>query len=416
MKNGKIKKLILIGIMATAVLAFMTSCSTWDNFKYSYIEKSSDEDVIYIGVFEPQTGKYAEIGKDEIKGIELANSIYNNVNGMDIELIKVDTQSNPNSAKSAIQTLVDMKPIAIIGSASEAESLVASPVIQEAKIPTITPSAVNPLITQDSGYYFRASTTNDQMGAGLAEYAYSKLGSTKIAIFDVRNDSAVSAYVDGFKDSLEEISGSTSAIVLSDSITVTDNNWKSILKSIKKSGADTVFLPIGVENVDSFFTAVEKQNMTNITFLGPKTWGTDEFAKIAKNHPSIKVAFPYDTVVSKNKSTKNTVTAETQRFLIEYAQKYGENDTPSEYAALGYDSYLLIVNAINNAKSFSGPAVRDALSKLSGMQCATGVFQFDSMGNTVRSVNIATVKDGLIVSAYVTQGTSESKQIEEIDK
>ncbi len=335
---------------------------------------------------------------------------------MDIELIKVDTQSNPNSAKSAIQTLVDMKPIAIIGSASEAESLVASPVIQEAKIPTITPSAVNPLITQDSGYYFRASTTNDQMGAGLAEYAYSKLGSTKIAIFDVRNDSAVSAYVDGFKDSLEEISGSTSAIVLSDSITVTDNNWKSILKSIKKSGADTVFLPIGVENVDSFFTAVEKQNMTNITFLGPKTWGTDEFAKIAEKHPSIKVAFPYDTVVSKNKSTKNTVTAETQRFLIEYAQKYGENDTPSEYSALGYDSYLLIVNAINNAKSFSGPAVRDALSNLSGMQCATGVFQFDSMGNTVRSVNIATVKDGLIVSAYVTQGTSESKQIEEIDK
>lgn len=416
MKNGKIKKLILIGIMATAVLAFMTACSTWDNFKYSYIEKSSDEDVIYIGVFEPQTGKYAEIGKDEIKGIELANSIYNNVNGMDIELIKVDTQSNPNSAKSAIQTLVDMKPIAIIGSASEAESLVASPVIQEAKIPTITPSAVNPLITQDSGYYFRASTTNDQMGAGLAEYAYSKLGSTKIAIFDVRNDSAVSAYVDGFKDSLEEISGSTSAIVLSDSITVTDNNWKSILKSIKKSGADTVFLPIGVENVDSFFTAVEKQNMTNITFLGPKTWGTDAFAKIAEKHPSIKVAFPYDTVVSKNKSTKNTVTAETQRFLIEYAQKYGENDTPSEYSALGYDSYLLIVNAINNAKSFSGPAVRDALSNLSGMQCATGVFQFDSMGNTVRSVNIATVKDGLIVSAYVTQGTSESKQIEEIDK
>ena len=416
MKNGKIKKLILIGIMATAVLAFMTACSTWDNFKYSYIEKSSDEDVIYIGVFEPQTGKYAEIGKDEIKGIELANSIYNNVNGMDIELIKVDTQSNPNSAKSAIQTLVDMKPIAIIGSASEAESLVASPVIQEAKIPTITPSAVNPLITQDSGYYFRASTTNDQMGAGLAEYAYSKLGSTKIAIFDVRNDSAVSAYVDGFKDSLEEISGSTSAIVLSDSITVTDNNWKSILKSIKKSGADIVFLPIGVENVDSFFTAVEKQNMTNITFLGPKTWGTDEFAKIAEKHPSIKVAFPYDTVVSKNKSTKNTVTAETQRFLIEYAQKYGENDTPSEYSALGYDSYLLIVNAINNAKSFSGPAVRDALSNLSGMQCATGVFQFDSMGNTVRSVNIATVKDGLIVSAYVTQGTSESKQIEEIDK
>ncbi len=416
MRNGIIKKLILVGMIAIASLAFMTGCSTWENFKHTYIEKSSNSDTIYIGVFEPQSGKYADMGLDEIKGIELANSIYNNVNGMDIEIIKVDTQSNPKSAKSAIQTLVEMEPIAIIGSASEAESLVASPIIQEAQIPTITPSAVNPLITQESGYYFRASTTNDQMGAGLAEYAYANLGSRQIALFDVRNDSAISSYIDGFEDSLRELAGDTSAIVLSDSITVSDNKWKPILKSIKNSGANVVFMPIGVENTDAFFTAVEKQNMTNITFLGPKSWGTDDFAEIASKHPNIKIAFPYDTVVSKNKSTKNTVTAETQRFLIEYAEKYGENDTPSEYAALGYDSYLLVVNAINNANSFKGKEVRDALANLSGMQCATGVFQFDSMGNTVRSVNIATVKDGLIVSAYVTKGTSEAKQIEEIDK
>ena len=60
-----------------------------------------------------------------------------------------------------------MKPVAIIGSAGEATSLAASEIIEEAKVPTITPSATNPLITQGNHYYFRASITESQMGQGL---------------------------------------------------------------------------------------------------------------------------------------------------------------------------------------------------------------------------------------------------------
>ena len=417
MKNGKINKLILVAVMLASCLMCMTACSTWDSFKHTFIDKVEKKNVVYIGVFEPQTGELADKGNDEIKGIELANSIYNNVNGYDVELVKVDTQSDPKSAKSAMTSLLKMKPVAIIGSTGEAESLIAASQIQKAKIPTITPSAVNPLITQDNGYYFRASITNSQMGAGLAEYAYYELGSRAIGLVDIRNDSTITAIIDGFDTQIASMNGSAgSPILLRENITVTDDNWNALLKSIKKSGVNVVFMPIGVESTDSFFAAVEKKGMTNITFLGIKAWGTDEFAKIARKHPKIKVAFPYDSVVSRNKSTKNTVTAETQRFLIEYANKYGEHDVPSEYSALGYDSYLLIINAINNAASFDGDAIRQAMMGLSGMQCATGVFQFDSKGNTIRSVNIATVKDGYIISAYTTKGTSKAKAIEEIDK
>ena len=55
-----------------------------------------------------------------------------------------------------------MNPAAIIGSAGNATTLIASTYVGDAKIPAITPSATNPLIAQNNGYYFIADTTASQ--------------------------------------------------------------------------------------------------------------------------------------------------------------------------------------------------------------------------------------------------------------
>ena len=100
----------------------MSGCSTWDSFRQTFINKpqNNNDPTITIGVIEPQSGRYAEKGKDEIKGIELANSIYSNVDGYNVKLVKVDTQSTVAGTETAIQALIEMHPVAIIGSAGEA--------------------------------------------------------------------------------------------------------------------------------------------------------------------------------------------------------------------------------------------------------------------------------------------------------
>ena len=77
--------------MIIAAVFVLSACSTWNSFRQTFITKPENESVptITIGVIEPQTGRYAGKGKDEIKGIELANSIYNNVDGYDVRLVKV---------------------------------------------------------------------------------------------------------------------------------------------------------------------------------------------------------------------------------------------------------------------------------------------------------------------------------------
>ena len=195
---------MLLLIMIASVLG---GCTTFDNFKKTFVDKQvvGDDNTITIGIYEPSSGEFKEQGEEEIRGIELANSIYSNVNGIKIKLVRVDNQSDVNSAKGAIQNLIKMKPSVILGSAGEANSMVASPYIEAAKIPTITPSAVNPLITENNKYYFRASITESQRGAGLAEYVYSVLGSRKIATISMKNDSANTAMQRGFNSKISEL-------------------------------------------------------------------------------------------------------------------------------------------------------------------------------------------------------------------
>ena len=371
--------------------------------------------VITIGVFEPQTGRNSEKGLSELKGIELANSIYSNVDGYKVVLSKVDTQSKVSTARTAVQGLIGMKPVAIIGSAGEATSLAASEYIEEAQIPTITPSATNPLITQTNSYYFRACITEPQMGEGLAEYSYVELGSRNMAVVTLKNDSSTAALVDGFRDKIKAYKrkNKVKAINFSTEITADEKEIETALDGVRDKACDVCFVSLGTEAMDTFFTKAEDMNLTDVTYLGPGSWGSPEFVNMMKKHPDIKVVFPYMSVISGTEQASDAQTEEAERFQIEYESRYGSDDIPTENAALGYDSYLLLINAIHNAKSLEGPAIRNAMMGLSEFKGATGVFTFDDRGNVVRTVNLSTIRDDVIVSEYITKSEAEAKELED---
>ena len=50
--------MILLVVLALVMSVSMAGCTSFDNFKMTFIDKSADKDseTIYIGVFEPQTG------------------------------------------------------------------------------------------------------------------------------------------------------------------------------------------------------------------------------------------------------------------------------------------------------------------------------------------------------------------------
>ena len=412
--------MILLAAAAAGMVLALCGCTTYNSFKQTYIskpeQKSQSGPIITIGVIEPQTGRYSDKGKSELKGIELANSIYNNVDGYKVELVKVDTQSSVSATKTAIQALLEMKPVAIIGAAGDASCLTITDYVDEAKVPAITPSATNPLITQGSHYYFRACMTDSQMGEGLAEYACKELGSKSIGVITIKNDTSTSALLDGFYDRIKELRGKRDRTVKAKTeIQPTEDEMKDALRQVKSAGADVCFVSMGPEEMDTFFTMAEKMKMTDVTYLGTRNWGDAAFASMMDKHKKIKVVFPYESVLSKTDDTSDTATEEAQRFQIEYANRYGADDIPTDNAALGYDSYLLVINAIHNSKSLEGSEIRTAIRNLRDLKCATGVFSFDDTGNVVRAVTLSTIKDGKPVTEYVTASEAEARKLEDLE-
>lgn len=415
-------------------MSMATGCTTLDSFTHTFLNPETEDNTdktITIGVFEPQTGRYADEGLSEIKGIELANSIYNSVNGYQVQLVKVDTQSRSNAAETAIQGLIEMDPVAIIGSASEANSLVASKYVDKAHIPTITPSATNPLITQNCRYYFRASMTNNQMGEGIADYVYNELGSSHIGVITSKNDTMAAALLNGFdkmikkyakrnsdedsdddSDDDEDSDSKKSPVVMSEESELTGSDMNKLIRTAMKKDVDTLLIPLGTEAMDKFFKRVEKAGWKDVTFIGTSSWGDKSFVDMMEGHKGIKIAFPYDSVID----SSNALSEEAQKFCIEYANLYGSEDVPTQRAALGYDSYLLLMNAMHNARSMMGKDIRQALLELKDVKCTTGVFSFDENGNNIRNVNICTIEDGKIVSLHITDAKTEAQTIEGVNE
>lgn len=409
-------KTICLMLTFTAVL-MLSGCTSYDNFRRTFIDKETeDSNVIYVGVFEPESGQYKKVGKEEIKGIQLAHSMYSNVKGVRVELVRIDTESDTNAAKAAIQNLIKLNPVAIIGSAEEANSMIAAEEVKKAKIPMITPSASNPLITENNPYAFRACITYDQRGTGLAEYTIKELSAKKVGIITIQNDSTQEKMRSAFKARLrKDGKKSRPEVVLDESIGMDEFNMAKLAKQIQESGAEVVFSPIELEKADLLYQQIEKRNMTNIRFLGNQEWLTEDFLKMKEKHPDIKISFTSDNVLNSGGTSETGFTAETQRFLVKYANRYGQRDIPTQNTVRGYDAYMLAINAINNARSLKPTDIRDALADTKDLRCATGVFNFDSEGNPVRRVNISTVRDGKLVSAYVTKSKTKADSMQKIE-
>lgn len=124
------KKIIALLLAAVMVMCLFAGCAS-----------SGGSKVIKIGVFEPQSGDNGAGGKQEVLGIQYANSVKPTVtiNGEEykIELDIQDNQSSTDKAVSAAQQLVADKVSVVLGSYGSGVSIAAGTYFANAKIPAI---------------------------------------------------------------------------------------------------------------------------------------------------------------------------------------------------------------------------------------------------------------------------------------
>jgi len=387
---------IVMSIMLCTVP--LSGCTTLENFQSAFLGTDADEDVIRIGVFEPLSGKDKEHGKLELQGIELAHEMFPESAGKKVELVYADNKSDVDVAASAAKSLVEKKVSIVLGSYGSTLSLVGGEVFSEAKIPAIAITAKNPLVTSSSDYYFRACFVESFQGVALAKYAVERAGASTAAIFRDADDDYAAAVSQTFSDKMIQLTADENAIVKVFEYTARNKDFKSQLRQVKDSGAGVVLL--ASKNKDAVRIMQQASELgLHLKFLGTDSWESADFVKdggAAVEGAAFSTYFDPETAITQN----------TEVFLKAYREKYGEDAEPSSNVALGFDAYMLAINAIDKAgASADTETIRDRLAATKNFPGAAGNITFDENGDPIKSVVIKAIINGKFFHIYTVEPT-----------
>jgi len=345
----------------------------------------TEPEVIKIGVFEPLTGGSAAGGQMTVEGIELANKKVSEVLGKKVELVIADNKSDKVEAANAVSRLIENdKVVAIIGSYGSSLSMAAGDIIKTAKIPTVGDSPTNPLVTLGNDYYFRVCFIDPFQGTVMANYAFGELGAKTAAIIqDVQQDYSV-GLSNYFVKAFKALTGSEASIVETSSYNSGDQDFTAQLTNIKSKNPDVIFAP-GNYGESALLIKQARELGITVPILGGDTWEAPDFLEIGKE--AVEGA-----AFSSHFTAAAPVTDVSKTFLADYKAEYGVD--ANAFAALGYDAYMLIIDAIKRADSADSAKIREAIAATKGFVGATGNITLDANGDAVKSAVINKVVNG----------------------
>lgn len=322
---------------------------------------ASAQETIKIGVSEPLTGAVAASGTYVTNGARIAADIINRkggVLGKKLELVIEDNKSNPREAVNSVEKLIlkDKVPV-LMGAWSSTFTLAIMPKLTEYGIPLVVETASSGKITTAGNpWVFRTSPTSS-----MEALAFSKLlGSytpaiKKVDFLSVNNDWGLGAAV-AFKKMLEE-----KGIEVGTTVTMTPDatDLSAQLAQLKNSGADTLIVTSGIEQLTLAIRQAGEQRLTQriITTGGSfpepllKTPGP-------KGYVSQHLLFFAPWAVERAKYPQVA-----KEYVDEWNARKLDFSGQTE-GFRGYDAILTIAEAIRLAGKAEPAAIRDALWKV----------------------------------------------------
>ena len=350
--------------------------------------KQQGGNTIKIGEYASLTGKEATFGISSHEGTLMAIEEVNaagGVLGKKLELLTEDTQSKPGEPQTVVNKLISRDGVvAMLGEVASSRSLEAAPICQQNKVPMVSPSSTNPKVTQTGDYIFRVCFIDPFQGTVMANFATQTLKAKKVAVFtDVKSDYS-KGLAQFFKEQFVKTGGQ---IVAELDFNGGDKDFKAQLTAIKAANPDAVFIP-GYYTDAALIAIQAKQLGLSVPLLGGDGWESEKLTEIGK-----------DAVEGHYFSTHYSpdVGSEKSKKFVESYKKRWNGKVPDALAACGYDSAILLIEAMKRAGSIEGAKVRDALAATKDFDAVTGRIKINENRDAVKSAVILQVKGGKFV-------------------
>ena len=353
-------------------------------------QAATGDKVVKIGVYEPSTGDSGAGGKQEMLGMQYANTVTPTVDiggeTYNVELVYADNGSSTDKAVSAASQLVSQDVSVVLGSYGSGVSIAGGPTFGDADLAAIGVTCTNPNVTAGNDYYFRICFLDPFQGTVLANFASEKFQAKKAYCLGEVGNEYDQGLIKFFTTAFEAKGGT----VVADSFPSNNSDFTSYLNKAKSEGADVVFCPVSI----AYSTQIVKQAAT---LLGGDTpiLGSDTL----DSNKVLEAAAGSDVQLYVSTFYQEGGSPEFDNGIKEYINSdataktnNGGNDTVAAVTAMGYDAYYTALEALKAAGSTEPAKVKAALPGVT-YTGVSGAIAFDDQGDAIRDTAFIKVAD-----------------------
>ncbi len=216
-----------------------------------------DKKVIKIGVIAPLTGPGATFGNSLVKALELAQKDLTDTKYA-YELVIEDDASNPTTAASAAQKLVQIDGVKAIISATSGTGNAIAPIIEAAKIPMICTACADKKVGVGN-YSYTSSVQAEDEAEVFMDYAQLQ-GATSVGLLNQIHP-GINTVADALKT---EALSRNMTIVFEERFDGSNRDFKTIVKKAAAAKADVYFLQSFPPSLDIIGQEFATLNVANI--------------------------------------------------------------------------------------------------------------------------------------------------------
>lgn len=331
---------------------------------------------VMIGINLGLTGEHRAQAESTEKGIVLAKNQLNKTGGVlqrQVKLVTVDNHGKADDAETAVQQLAMRHVVAIIGPNDRQCMKQAENESMAKQIPMICPVNTDnesKLPREIPNYAFQMASSDSQQGAAMALFLWNDCHLDNAAIL-YDTDFAFADAAVGFKNTWE---GKKGKVALYQAIS--DRSDEAILSALRTTTYQVIYLSVSRDKAKRLIPLL-RENGIKSPIAGNEEWGRTLAAEINPMYlQHLYYTAQYATDVKDIAS---------EAFAEAFYEMYGE--LPDAYAALGYDSVMLLAKAMEMKESTEAKDIIAAL-ELIAYEGAAGRMTFDDYHQGNKPSNI----------------------------
>lgn len=320
-------------------------------------------ETIKLGLVASLNGELKPWGDDSKFGAELAVEELNKaggVNGKKIELLVEDSNSKPEQGKTAADRLIGKGVVGIVGEVASGITAQIADSAFQAGVPVVAIGATKTTLTDIGSNIFRVCYTDDFQGPVMARFAFEELGLKRVAVMTDNKQPYSQGLSESFKTKFKALGGE---IVGEEFYNSGDQQFNGQLTNIKGKNPDALFL-------SGYFTEVgliarqARDVGLNVKLLGGDGWDSEEL--VSGGGEGILGGYFC------NHYNNQEDRPEVKTFLEKWKAKYAGKLPGTTMGALGYDSVMLMADAVKRSATPDAKGIIAALDSTEAFPSVSG--------------------------------------------